>query len=89
MRKYLIAVVFLLGLTQNKSEALNLDSMTMIKEVAEISNRYKNCSDIKDSKKRLACFDNLTKYIKERERKYENIYGLNKVPDDKIKISTK
>ena len=89
MRKYLIAVVFLLGLTQNKSEALNLDGMIMIKEVVEVSNRYKNCSDTKDNKKRLACFDNLTKYIQERERKYENIYGLNKVPDDKIKISTK
>jgi hypothetical protein len=89
MSKYLIAVVFLLGLTQNKSEALNLDGMVMIKEVVEVSNRYKNCSDTKDNKKRLACFDNLTIYIKERERKYENIYHLNKVPDDKIKISTK
>ena len=79
MRKYFIAVVFLLGLTQNKSEAMNLDGMIMIKEEVEVSNRYKN----------LACFDNLTKYIKEREKKYENIYGLNKIPDDKIKISTK
>ena len=40
--KYIIAVVFLLGLTQNKSEALNLDGMVMIKEVVEVSNRYKN-----------------------------------------------
>jgi hypothetical protein len=87
--KYLIAVVFLLGLTLNKSEALNLDGMIMIKEIVEVSNRYKNCSDTKDSKKRLACFDNLTKYIKEREKKHENIYGLNKVTDDKIKKPTK
>ena len=72
MRKYLIAVVFLLGLTQNKSEALNLDGMIMIKEVIEVSNRYKNCSDTKDNKKRLACFDNLTKYIKERKNRNLN-----------------
>ena len=89
MNKYLIAVFFLLGLTQEKSEALDLDGMVMIKEVVEVSNKYKICSDTKDNKKRLACFDDLTIYIKEREKKYENIYGLNKVPDDKIKISTK
>ena len=89
MSKYFIALVFLLGLTQEKSEALDLDAMLMIKEVVAVSNKYKNCSDIKDNKKRLACFDNLTKYMKEREKKYETIYGLNIVPDDKIKISKK
>ena len=65
MSKYLIAMVFLLGLTQNKSEALDLDGMAIIKEVVEISNKYKTCSDTKDNKKRLACFDNLTIYLKE------------------------
>ena len=44
MSKYLIAMVFLLGLTQNKSEALDLDGMAIIKEVVEISNKYKTCS---------------------------------------------
>jgi len=87
--KFLIAVVFLLGLTQEKSEALDLDGMVMIKEVVEVSNKYKICSDTKDNKKRLACFDGLTIYIKEREKKYEDTYGLNKVPDEKIKIPAK
>ena len=89
MSKYFIAMFFLLGLTQNKSEALNLDGMVIIKEVVEVSNKYKNCSDTKDNKKRLACFDDLTIYIKKRERIYENIYGLNKAPNDKKKIPTK
>ena len=89
MSKYLIAMVFLLGLTQNKSEALDLDGMAIIKEVVEISNKYKTCSDTKDNKKRLACFDNLTIYIKEREKIYENIYKSNKIADDKIKMSAK
>jgi hypothetical protein len=89
MNKYLIAVVFLLVLTHKKSEALDLDGMAIIKEVVEVSNKYKNCSDTKDDKKRLVCFDNLTKHIKEREKKYKNIYGLNKVSDDKVKISIK
>jgi len=87
--KYVIAVFFLLGLTQEKSEALDLDGMVMIKEVVEVSNKYKICSDTKDNKKRLACFDDLTIYIKERKKKHENIYGLNKVPDEKIKIPAK
>jgi hypothetical protein len=89
MNKYLIAMFFLLSLSQIKSEALDLDGMVMIKEVVKVSNKYKNCSNTKDNKKRLACFDNLTKYIKDREKKYDNIYGLNKEPDDKIKTSKK
>ena len=89
MSKYLIAVVFLLGLTEEKSEAVDLDGIIIIKEVVEVSNKYKNCSDTKDNKKRLACFDNLTKYIKEKEKKYENIYRFKKVSDDKVKMLAK
>jgi len=89
MSKYLLVMFFLLGLMQEKSEALDLDGMVIIKEVVEVSNKYKNCSDTKDDKKRLACFDNLTKYIKEREKKYENIYGFKKVSDDKVKMLAK
>ena len=89
MSKYLIAVFFLISITQEKSEALDLDGMVIIKEVVEVSNKYKNCSDTKDNKKRLACFDNLTKYIKEKEKKYENIYRFKKVSDDKVKMLAK
>jgi hypothetical protein len=82
--KYLIAVVFLLGLAQGKSEALDLDAMVMIKEVAAVSNKYKKCTDVNDDKKRLKCFDNLTNYIKEREKKYENL--LSKEKGDRHKL---
>ena len=84
MTKYLLAVVFLLGLTQGKLEALDLDGMVMIKEVAEVSNKYKQCTGIKDDKKRLACFDGLTNYIKEREKKYDNLLG--KKEKDRLKL---
>ena len=62
--------------------------MVIIKEVevVAVSNKYKKCSDTKDDKKKLACFDNLMKSIKEREKKYEKIYGLNIVSDYKIKM---
>jgi len=73
VNKYLIAIVFLLGLTQGKSEALGLDAMLIIKEVAEVSSKYKKCTGVKDDKKRLVCFDDLTNYIKEREKKYDNL----------------
>ena len=89
MSKYFLVMFFLLGLMQEKSEALDLDGMVIIKEVVEISNKYKICSDTKDNKKRLACFDNLTKYIKEKEKKYENIYRFKKVSDDKVKMLAK
>ena len=90
MSKYIIAVVFLLGLMQGKTEALDFTDLTVvIKEVGVISQKYTKCSETKDDKKRLACFDNLTKHIKEREKKYKNIYGLNKVSDNKVKISIK
>ena len=84
MTKYLMAVVFLLCLTQTKLEALDLDGMVMIKEVAEVSNKYKQCTGIKDDKKRLACFDGLTSYIKEREKKYDNLLG--KKEKDRLKL---
>ena len=58
--KYIIAVVFLLGLMQGKTEALDFtDSMVVIKEVGIISQKYTKCSETKDDKKRLACFDGL------------------------------
>ena len=84
MSKYIIAVVFLLGLMQGKTEALDFtDGMVVIKEVGVISQKYTKCSETKDDKKRLACFDSLTIYIKEREKKYENLdkaLGLNNKP---------
>ena len=67
--KYIITVVFLLGLMQGKTEALDFtDSMVVIKEVGVISQKYTKCSETKDDKKRLACFDSLTIYIKERDK---------------------
>ena len=79
-----MAVVFLLCLTQTKLEALDLDGMVMIKEVAEVSNKYKQCTGINDDKKRLACFDSLTNYIKDREKKYDNLLG--KKEKDRLKL---
>ena len=70
MVKFLIGVVFILGLTQEKSEAVDLDSMLLIKEIVEVSKKYNKCTSIEDDKKRLACFDSLTNYIKEREKIY-------------------
>ena len=70
MVKFLIAVVFLVGLTQGKSAAVDLDGMVIIKEAVEVSRKYNTCTSIEGDKKRLACFDNLTNYIKEREKIY-------------------
>ena len=85
MSKYIIAVVFLLGLMQGKTEALDFtDSMVVIKEVGVISQKYKKCSETKDDKKRLACFDSLTIYMKEREKIYENLIRL-----DKLEVGSK
>ena len=70
MVKFLIGVVFLLGLIQGKSEAVDLDGMLLIKEAVEVSKKYNTCTSIEDDKKRLACFDNLTNYIKKREKIY-------------------
>jgi hypothetical protein len=68
--KFLIGVVFVLGLTQEKSEAVDLDGMLLIKEAVEVSKKYNTCTSIEDNKKRLACFDSLTNYIKKREKIY-------------------
>ena len=84
MSKYLIAVIILLSLTQGKLEALDLDGMVMVKEVVEISNKYKQCTGIKDDKKRLACFDSLTNYIKEKEKQYDNFLGQKE--KDRLKL---
>ena len=77
MSKYIIAVVFLLGLMQGKTEALKWDEDLFkdlwFKETTLHLTKYKKCSDTKDDKKRLACFDSLTKHGKEREKKYEHI----------------
>ena len=90
MSKYIIAVVFLLGLMQGKTEALDFtDRMVVIKEVVVISQKYQKCSDTKDDKKRLACFDSLTIYIKEREKKYENLSRLDKLSGDSKKKAEK
>ena len=88
MSKYIIAVVFLLGLMQGKTEALDFtDGIVLIKEVGVISQKYQKCSDTKDDKKRLACFDSLTIYIKEREKIYENLIRLDKLEVDSKKES--
>ncbi len=77
MSKYIIAVLFLLGLMQGKTEALDFtDRMVVVKEVVVISQKYKKCSDTKNDKKRLACFDSLTIYMKQREKIYENLIKL-------------
>ena len=53
--KYIIAVVFLLGLVQGKTEALIGDSdlfqALYFKETALHLTKYKKCSDTKDDKK--------------------------------------
>ena len=55
MSKYIIDLVFLLGLMQGKTEALDFtDGMVVIKEVGVISQKYTKCSETKDDKKRLA-----------------------------------
>ena len=80
MVKFLIGVVFILGLTQEKSEAVDLDSMLLIKEIVEVSKKYNTCTSIEDDKKRLACFDSLTNYIKKREK----IYNKHETTKDKV-----
>ena len=97
MSKYIIAVVFLLGLMQGKTEALGLeneinrisDELLIIRELAVVSKKYTKCTITKDDKKRLACFDSLTIYIKEREKKYENLSRLDKLSGDSKKKAEK
>ena len=78
-------MVLLLGLIKGKTEALEKDIFIILKEFGVISTKYKTCSDTKDDKKRLACFDILTKYMEEREKKYENLIKLDKLSDDSKK----
>ena len=80
MVKFLIAGAFLLVFMQEKSAAVDLDGMVIIKEAVEVSKKYNTCTSIKDDKKRLACFDNLTSYIKERE----NTYNKHKLTKDRV-----
>ena len=91
MSKYFIAVVFLLGLMQGKTEALTWDEDLFkdlwFKESTLHLTKYKKCSDTKDDKKRLACFDSLTIYMKEREKIYENLIRLDKLEVDSKKES--
>ena len=95
MSKQIIAVVFLLGLIQGQTEALTWEKDSvilqslMIKETALFFKKYKKCSDTKDDKKRLACFDSLTKYIEEREKKYDNLRKLDKLSEDSEKEAEK
>ena len=71
---------------QGKTEALDFtDRMVVIKEVVVISQKYKKCSDTKDGKKRLACFDSLTIYMREREKIYENLIRLDKLEVDRLR----
>ena len=82
MVKFLIAVVFLLGLTHGKSDAADLDGMVIIKEAVEVSKKYNTCTSIEDDKKRLVCFDNLTNYIKEREK----VYNKHETTKDRVSV---
>ena len=78
-------MALLFGLMQGNTEALEKDIFIIIKEFGVISTKYKTCSDTKDDKKRLACFDILTKYMGEREKKWENLVKLDKLSYDSKK----
>ena len=91
MSKYFIAVVLLLGLMQGKTEALEPgnDIFIVFKEFGVITTKYKTCSDTKDDTKRLACFDTLTQYMEEREKKWENLVKLDKLSGESKKEAEK
>ena len=89
MSKYFIAVVLLLGLMKGETEALEMDMFVVLKEFGVITTKYKTCSDTKDDKKRLACFDILTKYMGEREKKWENLVKLDKLSGESKKEAEK
>ena len=89
MSKYFIAVVFLLGLMNGKTEALEKDMFVVLKEFGVITTKYKTCSNTKDDTKRLACFDTLTQYIDEREKKWENLIRLDKLSGESKKEAEK
>ena len=77
-------MVLLLGLMQGESEAVEIDILLMVKEIKTISSKYYNCVEIKDDKERLLCFDGLTEYINEREKKYANLSKLRTSKDDSM-----
>ena len=91
MSKYFITVLLLLGLMQGKTEALELgnDIFIVFKEFGVITTKYKTCSDTKDDTKRLACFDTLTQYMEEREKKWENLVKLDKLSGESKKEAEK
>ena len=89
MSKYIIAVVLLLGLMQGKTEALEKDIFIVLKEFGVITTKYKTCSNTKEDRKRLACFDTLTRYMGEREKKWKNPVKLDKLSDDSKKEAEK
>tara|TARA_B110000914_G_C15229734_1_gene339059 strand:- start:20 stop:304 length:285 start_codon:yes stop_codon:yes gene_type:complete len=84
VKKYFIAMVLLSGLMQGESEAVDIDMLLIVKEIKIISSKYYNCVEIKDDKERLLCFDGLTEYINEREKKYANLSKLRTSKDDSI-----
>ena len=77
-------MVLLSGLMQGESEAVDIDMLLIVKEIKIISSKYYNCVEIKDDKQRLLCFDGLTAYINEREKKYKNLPNLRTSKDDSI-----
>ena len=77
-------MVLLSGLMQGESEAVDIDMLLIVKEIKIISSKYYNCVEIKDDKQRLLCFDGLTEYISEREKKYANLSKLKTSKDDRM-----
>jgi len=84
VKKYFIAMVLLSGLMQGESEAVDIDMLLIVKEIKIISSKYYDCVEIKDDKQRLLCFDGLTEYINEREKKYANLLKLKTSKDDSM-----
>ena len=84
MKKYFIAILLLSGLMQGESEAVDFDMLLAVKEIKIISSKYYNCVEIKDDKQRLLCFDGLTAYLNEREKKYESFSNLRTSKNDNI-----
>jgi hypothetical protein len=84
MKKYFIALILLSGLVQGESEAVDVDMLLIVNEIKTISSKYYNCVETKDDKQRLLCFDGLTAYMNEREKKYENLSNLRTSKNDNI-----
>ena len=77
-------MVLLSGLMQGESEAVDIDMLLIVKEIKIISSKYYDCVEIKGDKQRLLCFDGLTAYINEREKKYKNFSNLRTPKNDSI-----